>query len=205
MDHIQIRRSSGSITFSILLLSILFCAPFVYGLRLLYIENLTMFYILTSTCTILFFVPIIFIISVELYQYFTIVNIAPSGITVSYPSKKARHIARNEILAMGFFNPYPKDSRIFFCMASKEEVIRFLESHPKEFRRMFGKKMIAKLSTSEDVKWKMALAVYMRYSKSRKMLFVYNLSERLLKEIATILEQKIINTGHNTEDILRES
>jgi len=204
MNHIKIRRSSGNNTFGILFLSVFFCVPLVYGLCLLYKEDLTMFYILTSICTILFFLPITFVILAELYQYFTIINIDPTGITVTYPSKKVQQISHNEILAMGFFNPYARDSRMFFCMASKEEVIRFFESHPKEYRRMFGKKMIAKRSASEVLKWKVALAVYMRYSKSGKTLFVYNLSKPLLTEIATILEQEIIYTGRNAGYGLRE-
>lgn len=202
LNYIQLRCCSGGTTFCVMFLTLLFVVPFVYGLYLLYMEDTTVFYILVCVCTVAFFAPLFCLISIALYQYLTVVHITPDGITVSYPNKKVWYIDRDEISAMGFFTPRVRDCRMFFCTASAVEVLHFLENHPQMSRRMFGKRKTEKLAASEEGKWKLALAVHMRFCKPRKTLFVYKLSGPLLKEIATVLDFEITNTGCQIGDRL---
>ena len=195
MYQMKLRRTSSSIIVLLLVLLVLFfgvCAVILYSL---YLDDLVLFYWFTVIYTLLFFAPIISVVIVGLYRYCTRIVITEEGTSVIYPTGRKVYMPREEISVMGRIAFTGLDSKIFFCTASQHEIMDFFQTHQTHCKQLFGEKRMEELKKTEDGRWKMAVAVYARFSRDKYIFYLYHHAESVLEEIAHLLKKEVMITG----------
>ena len=191
-----IRRMSAGLCYSTLALVLFFWGICVYLLKRLYLEESALLVILLTTIyTILFFIPLTVLLIIDFHLFFTKVAITSKGISITPLVGKKQYIYQNEITAIGYISLTANDVKIYICSASPKQILDFCKNHQKKFVKMFGRKRFEEMKKSEREYWKMAIAVYARYSKSKHIYYIYDISEQHLNRIVEILEKERVDAG----------
>ena len=154
-------------------------------------------YIIQISIIIIFFIPALCLFLLMINEYGKKVIVKSDSVSYYHWGRHIRTFLNEEITVYGVAQFYAKDSYIFYCKASEEDILKYWNTHQKMAKRIF-RKQYSLLKESDDNLWQIMVGTYIRKKLSSRADNIivtdctYNID---FYKIIKIMNKKLILTG----------
>lgn len=141
---------------------------------------------------LIYYIPLIILLLYIVYHFVFQVNITNLGVTIRIPFRHNIFIQKDSISAYGIVFRGPRDTRIYFCSASREKIFQYYQNNMDVCKRMFRNGLYEEYVKSEQGCWFMAVYAYVM-SKPKDVCFLASGNLKRVNLVSEILSFSPLN------------
>lgn len=195
MNSIQLRGITAGILIASIIVWAIISVFSIYALYILWNEDIPLGVgLVISGFATLFGLSAFLFLASATRHYITKVRISKNKLEIYIPFRKPIVWNTNNITVFGCVGYVARSSKVFFCMATEEEIIQYYEANQQLCMRIFGTHRVEKLYKTDKGVWQLAVGTYL-HSNPDNVFFLNYGSPNRLSQIASVLERDGIITG----------